>query len=371
LLAVGGVPFLPFVLLLAWQAISRSASFALGWATALYFGQVPGRQGRVLAVISLVAAGWVVVVAGFGVPLLIGAAADWVGLVERNFDVTPALVAGLAAAIVVAPPAIAAATVWVEFHGERSVAHWLRIAIPSYLATASLGVAVLEMVLIAPAIVLQRVRSGRILLELPLVPHRGADEDDLVEAIRTALASQQIGTLEVEKASGPRAWPLLTLAFAADRLLGSVVRGEPVRLRAEELEVQAHSTTVSILAAPERAYPVRAALERELAFRHAYLTWSETSQQLEDELGEAGRKAGRDPRRLHDGLEAVQARIDAAEIDAEEWNVLYRLRLQLEHEVREAAADQREKARIAKPSTRMSATSTTSSRAPQLTLRSG
>jgi hypothetical protein len=367
LLAVAGVPFLPFVLLLAWQAISRSASFALGWATALYFGQVPGRQGRVLAVISLVAAGWVVVVAGFGVPLLIGAAADGIGLVERNFDVTPALVAGLAAAIVVTPPAIAAATVWVEFHGDRSVAHWLRIAIPSYAATASLGVAVLEMVLIAPAILLQRVRSGRILLELPLVPHRGTDDDDLVEAIRAALRSQEIGTLEVENASGPRAWPLLTLAFAADRLLGTVVRGEPVRLRAEGVEVQAHSTTMSILGAPDRAYPVRAALERELAFRHAYLTWSETSQQLEDELAEAGR----DPRRLHDGLEVVQGHIDAAEIDAQEWNVLYRLRLQLEHEAGEAAADQREKARIAKPSTRMSATSTTSSRAPQLTLRSG
>ena len=31
------MPFLPFVLLLAWQAISKSASFALGWATAIYF----------------------------------------------------------------------------------------------------------------------------------------------------------------------------------------------------------------------------------------------------------------------------------------------------------------------------------------------
>ena len=40
------MPFLPVVLVLAWQALSKSASFALGWATAIYFGQVPGRQGR-------------------------------------------------------------------------------------------------------------------------------------------------------------------------------------------------------------------------------------------------------------------------------------------------------------------------------------
>ncbi len=80
------MPFLPFVLLILWQVIGRSASFALGWATALYFGQVPGKQGHVLALISLLAAGWVLLLAGFAVPLLVGAAADALGVVPRNFD---------------------------------------------------------------------------------------------------------------------------------------------------------------------------------------------------------------------------------------------------------------------------------------------
>ena len=69
------MPFLPFVLLVAWQAVSRSASFALGWATALYFGQVPGRQGRILAVVSLLSLAWLIVLVGFGVPM--ARAARW------------------------------------------------------------------------------------------------------------------------------------------------------------------------------------------------------------------------------------------------------------------------------------------------------
>ena len=67
------MPFLPVVLLVAFQAVSKAATFVLGWATALYFGQVPGRQGRILSVISLLAAAWIVVLVGFAVPLLVGA----------------------------------------------------------------------------------------------------------------------------------------------------------------------------------------------------------------------------------------------------------------------------------------------------------
>ena len=72
---------------MAWQALSKSASFALGWATAIYFGQVPGRQGRVLSVISLVAAGWVILVVGFAIPIFGGAALEALGIIEENFDV--------------------------------------------------------------------------------------------------------------------------------------------------------------------------------------------------------------------------------------------------------------------------------------------
>ena len=65
-----------------------------------------------------------------------------------------------------------------------------------------------------------------------------------------------------------------TGGFAARHLLGAVVRGEPIRIVADGLEVLAYSTNVSILGPEEPAYEARAAVEREAAFHEAYLTWN-------------------------------------------------------------------------------------------------
>lgn len=324
------MPFLPFVLLLAWQALSKSASFALGWATALYFGQVPGSQGRILAVVSLVAAGWVIVIIGFAIPIFGGALLQAAGVIDRNFDVQPIHYLALVAAIVLTPPAIAGGLVIGEFREERSVAEWLRLIPVSYPATFLLGLAVLEMVAFTPFLLFQRWRQKRTLVQVPLVMKKGTDDDDLVNAVRAALASIGIDDVSVAEATGPKAWPLRTVGVAARHLLGAVVRGDPMRLKADGLEILAYATNVAILGPTEDAHRVRAAVERELAFCDAYLTWSDESQHIEDDLMAAYESANGDVDGLRRKLDEVQRRMDAASLNSEEWNVLYRLRLQVE-----------------------------------------
>ncbi|HEU4863157.1 MAG TPA: hypothetical protein VFU44_05230 [Candidatus Limnocylindria bacterium] len=324
------MPFLPFVLLLAWQALSKSASFALGWATALYFGQVPGSQGRILAVVSLVAAGWVIVIIGFAIPIFTGALLEAAGVIERNFDVEAIHYLALVGAIVLAPPAVAGGLVIGEFRDERTVSEWLRLIPVSYPATFLLGLAVLEMVAFTPFLLIQRWRQKRSLVQVPLVMKEGTDDDDLVEAVRAALASIGIEDVSITEATGPKAWPMRTVGFAARHLLGAVVRGDPMRLKADGLEIYAYATNVAVLGPTEDAHRVRAAVERELAFRDAYLTWSDDSQQIEDELTEARKAANGDVDGLRRRLDEVQDRMDAASLNSEEWNVLYRMRLQVE-----------------------------------------
>lgn len=333
------MPFLPFVLLLAWQALSKSASFALGWATAIYFGQVPGRQGRILSVVSLLAAGWLIVVIGFGIPILGGALLEATGLIGENFDVRPIHYVGLVAAIVLTPPVIAAMTVYGSFHEERSLATWLRMVPVSYPATAMLGASVLQMVALTPILLIQRWRQKRKLLQVPLVMRDGTDDDDLVDAVRGALAAIGIRDATVAEATGPKSWPLRTVGYAARHLLGAVVRGEPMRLAADGLELLAYATNVSIQGPKEDAYRVRAAIERELAFRNTYLTWNEEAQSFEDDLQRIHESANGDVEALRARLDAVQQRIDEASLNTEEWNVLYRLRLQLEQDVARRAAE--------------------------------
>jgi hypothetical protein len=335
------VPFLPFVLLLAWQALSRSASFALGWATSLYFGQVPGRQGRMLSVVSLIAAGWVILVIGFAIPILIGAALEAAGVIEENFDVEFVHYAGLAAGVVLVPPIVAAITVWGEFHEDRKIGTWLRLVPVSYPATAMLGASVLQMVVFTPVLLFQRWRKKRKYVQISLVMRETTDDDDMVEALQDALGSIGIDDASVSEASGPKTWPLRTVGFAAEHLLGAVVRGEPMRLAAGDLEIFAYATNISIQGPKELTYRVRAAVERKLGFHDAYLTWNDEAQELEAKLLDAHHGANGDVEELSRRLDEIQAEMDTASLNSEEWNVLYRRRLQVELAAR-AARDERE-----------------------------
>ena len=333
------MPFLPFVLLLAWQAISRSASFALGWATALYFGQVPGRQGRMLSVVSLVAAGWVILIVGFAVPILGGAILEATGVIEENFDVEFVHYAGLVAAIAAAPPLIAAITVWGGFHADRSVRTWLRLVPMSYPSTAMLGASVLQMVAFTPVLLFQRWRQKRKYVQVSLVMREGTDDEALVEALRDALGSIGADDVSVAEASGPKVWPMRTVGFAAEHLLGAVVRGEPMRLAAGDLEIYAYATNISIQGPKEDTYRVRAAVQRRLGFHDAFLTWNDEAQELEEELLAAHREADGDVDALRERLDRIQGRMDTASLNSEEWNVLYRRRLQVELAARTGRSD--------------------------------
>ena len=324
------MPFLPVVLILAWQAISRSASFALGWATALYFGQVPGRPGRVLAVASLLSLAWLILLVGFWVPWSAGALLETAGILGDSFDLPPLVFAGLLAALVLIPPGVAASVVYGEFLDRRDVATWIRLVPISYPATLMLGLAVLQMVLFTPILLFQRWREKRKLVQVPLVMRPGTDDDDLLELVETALKAVGVERLGVEEATGPKSWPMRTGGFAARHLLGAVVRGDPIRVVGGDLEVLAYATNVAILGPAMLAHRARAAVEREAAFHEAYLTWNSEAQTLEDELVKASSRANGDLDGLRRRLDRIQARIDRAALNSEEWNVLYRLRLQVE-----------------------------------------
>ena len=83
-------------------------------------------------------------------------------------------------------------------------------------------------------------------------------------------------------------------------------------------------------------------MERELAFRNFYLTWNEEAQGFEDDLQGIRDSSTDDVAAIQSELDGVQERIDAASLNLEEWNILYRLRLQIEQDVTQRAADRRD-----------------------------
>lgn len=325
------MPFLPFVLLIAWQATARCASFALRWATSLFFGQVPGNRGYLLSVMALVAVAWVVVLVGFGLPLGTGFVAERAGWVSRNFDLGAFEVWALVAAIGLAPPILAGVAEFAAFDGRRSLPGWLRRVPVSYPATASLGISVLQMLVIAPFLVLSRVRRNYRLVQVPLVLQDEGSAGGLSGPIADALGSLGIGGFERRPLSGAISWPLRTVGYAARHLLGRMVHNDPVLISGDDLQVVVYAAGVGILGPQAEAYRARAAIEKQLAFTHAYLSWSPESQAFEDALRRLYEE--RDGRgSLERRLDRLQERIDAAPLDSDEWNLLYRLRLQVERE---------------------------------------
>ncbi len=330
------MPFLPFILLVAWQALSRSASFALGWATTLFFGQVPGGRGRALTIMGLLAAAWVALLVGVALPLGVGWLAQRAGLVDRSFDVSRWLVATLAVALILLPPILAGLAELAGFEAEPAVGRWLRRIPIAYPATASLGAGVLQMVAVSPFLIVRRVRAERVVLQIPLVQRPGGQIESVIDAIGAALDDAGLGTFRREKLTGPRSWPLRTMGFAVSHLLGAVVRGEPDRMVDDELEVMSYATNVAILGPQRKAHRARAAIERRLAFHDAYLTWSPESQELEEVLFEL-RGSGAPSDDVAKLLDRFRARLDATTLNGDEWNVLERLRLQLAEETHVAA----------------------------------
>jgi hypothetical protein len=193
------------------------------------------------------------------------------------------------------------------------------------------------MVVLTPYLLVQRWRNKRALVQVPLVMREGTADEDLIRGVRIAIASIGVDDVAIREAQGLKAWPMRTVGFAARHLLGAVVRGEPMELRADGLEIYAYATNVSILGPKRDTYRVRAAVQRELALSDAYLTWSEDAQRFEDALRDVLATANGDVKALKERFDSVQGRIDAASLNSEEWNVLSRMRLQAEHDATRAA----------------------------------
>jgi hypothetical protein len=132
-----------------------------------------------------------------------------------------------------------------------------------------------------------------------------------------------------------RAGRLLTLPLS----LLSAAGGEKVRhtipralaeFETDGLDVLVYPSDVALLGRAELVTTARAAIARRLAFAEAYLTATLESQQIEDQLREIARSplvTGRD-------FEPIDAILTTLDVTYDEWETLYRLRLQIEQERR-------------------------------------
>lgn len=310
------------------QALGRAASFMLGWATSLFFGQIPGGKERVVSIMSAIALAWLLVTYAGGTvsaTVLVLQAHHVVTLRDPTID--DARIQALFVGIVVMPPLLLLVAEASHLIPGTSLGRWARRIPQSYPVALSLGTGVLLMLVVGPIVLVRRWRKGQRTHHIPVLVADGKFTT-LVEDIADELGSCTGEDVMITKLGGLWALPMRAMRYAAERLFRSVVRADPVLVVAGEVEVAAYAMDVNVTASAQDAYWLRAALYKRFGIGHMHLTWSATPQELERRLWELREERGLSKDERLRRLDAIEHDVDRAAIGSDEWNVLYRIVLQ-------------------------------------------
>lgn len=131
--------------------------------------------------------------------------------------------------------------------------------------------------------------------------------------------------------AGTAGLPSRLLATVGGESVRRLVPEKMVMLKAEALEVTIHPSDVAVVGSKEAVARARAAVADRLTDTEAYLTTSKEAQEIEDEL-RALRGAPEAERALAT-LRDIDERLSSLVVPYEEWEVLYRQRLQVERDL--------------------------------------
>ena len=317
-------PLLAFV----GRFVGKFLNLAFSWASVMLFGRVPASKQLLLSGISLGAIAWIAVLIGLVVPavgtflLAFVPLPDWVD--EGWVRLTMLILA------LVLPLLLGLGGLFLAEAGDRPTGiGQVGAVLRGYPYAAVLSLVLLTMLVVAP------VRKVRSILKrwedehMPVLIQPGGYEEvatDLERALDGA-------GLEIGRGRAPWILEMPSRVLAAVGG-GSVKRLVPDRLfvlQNRSLEVTLHPADVVMSGRREYVARARAAIATRMTFTAAYMTSAKESQQVEDVL-----RAIAERRAPGGALAAVDDRLAKLTIPHDEWEVLYRQRLQVERDLRRA-----------------------------------
>ena len=313
-------------------------STTLGWASTLLFGRVPASRQNLLLAISFGSVIWMVMLVGLIVP---DVGAFLLVLVPPQNVISQGLIRLLMLlGVIVVPAIVGALTVALSSPAERG--RILGAMGRGYPLTLLLAI------LLVFLAVLAMWRKARSLVRrwsdahVPMVVDPGAYEQvstDLERALSDAGLE-----LVAEPAPATMSEPARWLAWIAGRGGDRLVPERMLRLRGHDLDVLIYPMDVLISGPAPVVARARAAIASRLTTSAAHLTVSAEAQAVEDRLVALARAPNGDHQEGRTFDEATAAEFAALDevlativIPYEEWEVLYRERLQVERDLRAMA----------------------------------
>ena len=311
------------------RQVGRIVQTAFGWATILLFGRVPQRKQLLLAGVALGSILWVVTLIGVLLPdvgawlIAFVPAPDFIG--EGVIRLVMLVLA------VLLPLAVGAGGLFLMDAADRpgGIGGKIVQVLRGYPYAAVLSLVILFLLVVAPIFKLRTILKRWEDAHIPIVTR-----PDGYEQVATDLESAIDGAgLDLARARAPRVLeaPSRLLAAVGGESVRRLVPDRLVMLKAPNLEVTIHPSDVAVVGSKEAVARARAAVADRLTKTDAYLTASEEAQQVED-----GLRALRNPddrEQALTSLRAIDKRLAELTVPYEEWEVLYRQRLQVERDL--------------------------------------
>jgi hypothetical protein len=305
---------------------------ATGWAGALMFGRVPQSHRRYLAAMMGGSVLWAILVLGFVVPSL----AVW-GLSTTphpSFITVSWLAFVITLGVIVVPLGVGAAAYLAPADGKRAggIRGVVELARGYVLTPVIAGL----LVFLAGVGIARKARSARhgwSDTHIPIVvPPDGYD--DTVATIHDALVAAGM-PLSVEAASRVLSLPGWVLTHMAGPNVRHLRPDRLMELCATDVRVGIYPSDVAVSTTAELRTPIRATIVAALATADAHLTTSAESQKLEDRLKGLMKEVadGRSLAYEPSAITAIDRTLLTLEVPDDEWDILYRLRLQAERDL--------------------------------------
>ena len=307
---------------------------ALGWASSLLFGRVPRSHQIYLVLMMAWSFTWVLFVLALLLPSIAALALSttphppfvdraWLGLV-------------LLLGVIFLPLGVGLAGYLVPAEGERPRGlAVLREILRGYLLAPLISGLLVFLAGVGIARKIRSKRHGWSDTHVPIVVKPNG-YDQLVVDLGDTLASAD---LPVTAEDAP--WVLTVPAWLVTRVAGPNVRKlRPDRLMdliRPDLRIGVYPSDIAISGPTKTWTRARAAVVSRLATTSAHLTTSAEAQKVEDRLGELARRDGRSDGTPRAGARAAFEEIDRKLLDlavpTDEWDILYRMRLQIERDL--------------------------------------
>jgi hypothetical protein len=322
-------PLLAFV----GRFIGKVVQTVFGWATILLFGRVPESKQLLLSGVALGSILWVAVLIGVIVPdlgaFLVTAvpAPDfvsdtWIRIAMLVAALVLPLLIGLAGLFLIEPQD--------RPHGVQRIVQVLR----GYPYAAVLALVLLFLAVIAPIRKLRSILKRWDDAHIPVVVKPGGYErvgDDLERALDGA-------DLPTERTKAPVVleMPSKLLALVGGSSVRRLVPDRLLVLKSTGLEVTIYPSDIHMTGAKAQVARSRAALASAMTFTDAYQTTAKEAQEVEDVLRRVA-DAAPSGALAHRALRDIDVRLARLVVPYEDWDVLYRQRLQVELALRDSA----------------------------------